>query len=1339
MAEAAGFTPPSMDWQAADLPDEFERFQQYCLLVFQGPFSDKSDKEKVAYVMLWIGRTGVDAFNSFEWDNASDKSKVAAVFKKFNKHLQPRVNARLARFELQKYRQQPDESVDDFFARCKKKTSKCKFRDAQETNDRLIEQLIVGTKHSKVQERLLEGGSDLTLDEALDKARTYEATQRHMEQLSTATSSSRLPETVHAISKSVGHADCGKCGRTHHPSKCPAHGSTCNKCGKANHWANVCRSQGRDEAHGRGQQRGRWRQRSPSPRERYPQRSPSPRRRFDALHFDAVIIDSVERHQPPLEREVFATLNVSLDNTNRPATLRAKVDTGAQGNILPLRVFCQMFPQHVGPNGYPKPKSVKPSSTTLTAYGGSKIKQCGTRPIPCSYDGKSQLADFYITDCPGTAIIGLPTATALQLVTLNCAVQEKPASIRDKDDLMKQYPKCFDGIGKFPGKYHITVDPNVVPVVHPPRHLHAIALRDEIKTELEDMIQNGIITKIQEGEPTAWVNSLVFRLKDNGKLRLCLDPKDLNHAILREHHVVSTIEEITPKLRGAKVFSIVDVKCGYWNVELDDESSYLTTFNTPFGRYRFLRMPFGLKMSQDVFQARIDQTFEGCSGVTGIADDIVTYGTSDEDHDLNMHQMMVRCEQSGLKLNPDKCRIKEDKIKFFGIICSADGIQPDPKKVSALKQMEHPENEDELQTFLGLVTYMSPFIPNASTLTAHLRELTKPDTPFAWTDSHQRTFDKVKAAISTEVTLSYFDPGKATTLQVDASMKGLGATLLQDDKPVAFASKKLTETESRYANIERELLAVVYGCERFHTYLFGQSFTVESDHKPLESIKLKHLRAAPPRLQRMLLKLQPYDMTIKYRPGKDIPIADALSRLSPEETEPIEDLDVSVHAVFPQFSDAAMTRIREESAKDAEMSALKEMIFSGWPSERSAVPAILLPYWNFRDEMSTEDGLVLKSSRVLIPPPMRGEILSKLHASHQGIEKTKLRARTSVFWKDINKDIEATVSSCTTCQRHQSSQAKEPLMQPDIPPRAWHTLGTDLFYLGGSEYLIAADYYSKYFITRKLPAGQATSRAIIQHLKEIFGEHGIPAVLKSDNGPQYSSHLFAEFAAEYGFRHSTSSPHHPQSNGFIESQVKIAKRALEKARESGTDPHLALLCIRATPVCQGLPSPAEMLFGRQVQDNLPRKHQRDTRDEAIRQKLEERQDQQKVHHDQRAQSLRPLVPGQHVGIRSPTTHLWEPGIVTQSVNGPRSYMVQPDHGTEVRRNRTHLRERRVHFPPDASLAGPQPSSDVPSPWSDVSQSQPPSPCDVSQPAEPATQLYRTRSGRAVAPRSILDV
>ena len=179
-----------------------------------------------------------------------------------------------------------------------------------------------------------------------------------------------------------------------------------------------------------------------------------------------------------------------------------------------------------------------------------------------------------------------------------------------------------------------------------------------------------------------------------------------------------------------------------------------------------------------------------------------------------------------------------------------------------------------------MANYMGPFIPNLSSLTAPLRELVTEKSSFCWNATYQEALDKVKDSISKEVTLTYFDPKKPIVLQVDASLKGLGATLLQDNKPVAFASKALTDVEKRYANIEREMLAVVYGCERFHTYLFGHAFTVHSDHKPLETIHLKHLTAAPPRLQRMLLRLQPYDLVIKYQPGKTMEIADALSRLS---------------------------------------------------------------------------------------------------------------------------------------------------------------------------------------------------------------------------------------------------------------------------------------------------------------------------------------------------------------------------------------------------------------------------------------------------------------------------
>ena len=632
MATAAGFKTPEMNWDATDLRDELAKFKQYCDLIFSRPYSKKLPKEQATFILLWIGRQGLETYNSWTWAEAEDSTNPAKIWERFEKHVVLKVNHRLARYQLQQLRQKNDEFVDVFLTRCRNQAMRSRFRDNDKMDERLIEQLIVGTKHKKVQERLLEKGEQLTLDEAIDIARTYEATQSQMEEL----------------------------------------------------------------------------------------------------------------------------------------------------------------------------------------------------------DGESN--------------------------------------------------KDIRGINENESE-------------------------NKAKDELDDMESRGIITKLKEGKPTAWVNSLVYRRKSNGKLRICLDPKDLNKAISREHHVIPTLEEILPKLSGAKYFSIVDAKCGYWNVELDQESSYLTTFNSPFGRYRFLRMPFGLRMSQDVFQAKIDQTFEDCEGTIGIADDIVIFGKSEQEHDNHLNGMLTRCRNTGLKLNPDKCKIKQKKIKLYAVTCGEDGVQPDPSKVSALKQMAPPTNKRELQAFLGLATYMGPFTSDLSTLTAPLPELVKENSLFDWNSTHQQAFDAIKNAINAEAALAYHDPTKEVTLQVDASSTGLGAALLQDKKPIAFASKALTDTESRYANIEQELLAVVYGCERFHTYLYGQSFIAESDHKPLEAIQLKNLMSAPPRLQRMLLRLQPYDVTIKYRPGKQVLVADALSRLSPEEEITIPDLNVEIHDVCPQFSSECLQRI----------------------------------------------------------------------------------------------------------------------------------------------------------------------------------------------------------------------------------------------------------------------------------------------------------------------------------------------------------------------------------------------------------------------------------------------
>ena len=241
----------------------------------------------------------------------------------------------------------------------------------------------------------------------------------------------------------------------------------------------------------------------------------------------------------------------------------------------------------------------------------------------------------------------------------------------------------------------------------------------------------------------------------------------------------------------------------------------------------------------------------------------------------------------------------------------------------------------------------------------------------------------------------------------------MGAVLLQEGRPIAYASKSLTDTEKRYANIERELLAVVFGAERFRTYVYGKHFVVESDHKPLEMIQLKNLMAAPPRLQRMLLRIQHYDITIKYRPGKELLLADGLSRLpNPRSREEI-DLDVMVSMV--QFSNNKILELRRETETDTILRDLQEVIIRGWPKTRTDIPIILRPFWCYRDELSVEDGVILKGERVVIPQSMQADVIQRIHAGHQGIEKCKMRARTSVFWNGINNDLEDVVKRCAVC------------------------------------------------------------------------------------------------------------------------------------------------------------------------------------------------------------------------------------------------------------------------------------------------------------------------------------
>ena len=549
--------------------------------------------------------------------------------------------------------------------------------------------------------------------------------------------------------------------------------------------------------------------------------------------------------------------------------------------------------------------------------------------------------------------------------------------------------------------------------------------------------------------------------------------------------------------------------------------------------------------------------------------------------------------------------------------------------------MDPSTSRADLQTFLGMVQYLGRYIPNLASVSAVLWDLTKGVNEFQWNHEHQQAADKVKELIASLGSLQYFDGNKPVTIQVDSSMRGLGATLLQSKGPVEYRSKLLSETER-----------LVYGLEKFHYYTYGRHVTIE------------------------------YDVDIKYVPGKEIPLADALSRLNPCNTDTIKGLDVSINKLHMHLN-ASPTRVEQiqtETAKDPILSSLKSFISHGWPDKRADCPSHLYGYWNYRDELTVANGLILKGTRIIIPKSLQPEVLAQLHYAHQGVEKWKLRAKGSVFWANINADIENMIKGCSPCQHNQHVNVKEPLTPHDIPPKPWHTLGSDLFFWNNESYLLVSDYLSKFPVIRKLRNIQ--SNTVIAHMKSIFEEHGIPSKLVTGNDTQFTSSSFAEFRKSYGFEHVTTSPYYLQANGFIERNVQTVKNLLQKCKESGSDPHLAMLCLRTTPIDHHLPSPAEMLNSRVYQSNLPSVSQSTlfpTKDGEINDKLQARQDLQKFYYDRSSKELPEVYPGDSVRILDPFSHKWEPGVVKDKTQTPKSYVLDMPSGNTLKRNRRHIR------------------------------------------------------------------
>ena len=455
----------------------------------------------------------------------------------------------------------------------------------------------------------------------------------------------------------------------------------------------------------------------------------------------------------------------------------------------------------------------------------------------------------------------------------NSGSNKQSLSITDlpltQEKVESTYADMFQGLGKFPGEpYKLRLKPDAVPAKHRPRKV-PVHLQEAFHEEVERLVKIDVLEPVTE--PTEWVNSFVVveKVIDSSNahsphhsikksIRLCIDPKDLNEALEREPYYSRSIDELISMFTGAKVFTIVDMDKGYWQVVLHPDSRKYTCMAFDIGRYQFKRLPMGSKVASDIFQRMLDSVYIGLPGVTGIADDMVIFGRNGEEHDRNLILFLEATRKNGLVLNKRKLQFKKEEVSFFGHRWNSTGISPDPKKTESILRMEFPPDKETMHSFLGLVNFLNRYTPRLAELCSPLRKLILKDSHYSPGDPEHAAFSAIKAEFKKKIILPYFDRNKQTILQTDASKKGFGAVILQEEQPIYYALRALTSAEKNYQNLEREAQAAVWGMEKFHYFLYGRKFILQTDQKPLVSIFRKHMIDVSPRIQRITIQAWQY-------------------------------------------------------------------------------------------------------------------------------------------------------------------------------------------------------------------------------------------------------------------------------------------------------------------------------------------------------------------------------------------------------------------------------------------------------------------------------------------------
>lgn len=1239
-----------------------KRFERYINVSGQ---SAKVATEQIDLLFYIMGEKSEEVLLQF----GETPTTLADALNKFDKYFNPKRNVIFERFKFNSRVQRQGESVDSFITELHAFAENCEYGSLRE--DLIRDRIVVGMLNTKVSEQM-QLKSDLTLKIAVDTARQAEIQikqtkiinddkhvyniqrddqlrgdlqQRH----------NGVPQRFSHDSRSNGYGNyynnknnkCKYCGyKSHDRENCPAKDRYCNICNLRGHFSNVCRKKNeKDFRSGKN-------------------------KKVNSVEIENM--ESISENNENVEYMIGTISELSGRNFEKSwyvqcivAELDKKlnflIDTGADCVCIPKSSVSRNHKFNI-----------LQTNTNLKGPDGNLLKVCGVSKATLIYNDRTFLDDAYIVEGLSTPILGRKAIVQLNILQPpamgNFSVQIVETE-KSSGKLIEKFPDLFREIGEFKGEINIRIKNDAIPFVQTVPRRVPIPLLPKLKAEIERLIDLGIIERMDD--VTEWVSPIVVVPKQNDEIRLCVDYTQLNKAVLRPYYPMPNIEHSLASIKDSKIFSKIDANKGFYQIKLSRESQLLTCFICPFGRFIFKRLPFGISCAPEYFVSKFEKILNGIENCISHVDDILIYGKDSTEHDAALEVVLDRLNKEGVTINKNKSCFGVEQVTYLGFVLSANGVSVDPERIRAIVNYPRPENKTEVQRFLGMVNFVAKFIPNRSNILQPINVLTG-SVEFVWEKIQENAFLKIKDILTKAPTLAFYDPSRQIIISSDASCYGIGACLFQVDSQgfrqvVSYISRTMTDTERHYAQIEREALGITWAAEKFAEYITGIQVIFETDHKPLVQIlQSKSLDTLTPRLQRFRMRLMRYDYSITYVPGKYLKVADALSRSPvPCTVNEPQELGTEIEA-FVRFivrhlpvKDYYMGKISNAQKRDPLCRLLCQYASDGWPS-RDKLPEFMIPYYQYRNDISFSENLVLKDTRIVIPPDLQKEVLGYIHSGHQGITKCRRLAQTSVWWLGLSQQLEEVVKNCPNCVEERYN-SRETFKYENPPTRPMERIGLDLFKCD-KWYLIITDYYSRYFDFFQLT--YMTEDDIIQKVKEYFSRYGICSTCRSDNGPQFQS-KFKQFAFDYHFEHITSSPYYSQSNGAVEAAVKVAKRLIKKCDNI----YEGLLNYRSTPLANGF-SPAELMMGRKFKSLVPiLPRLLKTENKKVMENEHRNKEKQITSYNKRyrTKDLPELKKGDRVWI----IDLQKYGKILEKLLEPRSYLIEADRN-RYRRNRRHL-------------------------------------------------------------------